>query len=60
MVFFKEFGELFLICIPLGIPAVDNADSEAVRINFLSHYSSPSNFLTSKITVMWLVLFKIA
>ena len=25
-----------------------------------THYSSPSNFLTSKITVMWLVLLRIA
>ena len=54
-----EICEIFFACVPLSVPALYYAHSESVGINFLSHDYLPS-LISSRITVMWLVRFKIA
>ena len=55
MVFNQVVSEIFL-CVPSGIPVFDNADSQAMRIYFLSIMPSYLSFST---IVMWLILFSI-
>ena len=39
VILFQIFAEILFIGIPLGVPALDYADSQTVRINFLSHFT---------------------
>ena len=50
----EVIGEILLGRIPAGIPVLDYANAETVRINFLSH-DLPSYFIWSRTMVMWLV-----
>ena len=56
MIFRKVCSEI-LFCIPLGVPILDNTDSKAVRIDFLSHNDPP--YFSSSTTVIWLLRFRI-
>ena len=35
----QHFGEVFFVRVPLRVPTGDDADSQAVRIDFLTHLS---------------------
>ena len=37
VVFHEEVAERIVLCEPTGIPILDNADTETVRIYFLAH-----------------------
>ena len=51
-----QIADLFLACIPSGIPVLDNADAETMRINFLSHNSASFPYsLSATAIMMWLV-----
>ena len=41
VIFDDQIADLLFSCVPSGIPVFDNADTQAVRINFLSHLSPP-------------------
>jgi len=43
-IFNEEIGEILLGGVPTGVPIFDDANAEAVRINFLTHYSFPPYF----------------
>lgn len=57
LVLFDEFGDVFFVGVPLGIPIFYDTYSQSVGINFLTH-AVLLQALSSSTTVMWLVRFK--
>ena len=51
----QEVGKMLFIGIPTGIPALDDADTGSMRINFLAHNTLLPYSFSSKMMVMWLV-----
>ena len=56
VIFNYQIADFVFSCVPSGIPVFDNADSQSVGINFLTHNSAsfPYSFSATQI-VMWLV-----
>ena len=51
-IFVKEFGILFAVSVPTGLPIVDDAESISYRVNLLTHCFTPPYF-SHTTTVMW-------
>ena len=50
-----EIADFVVPGVPAGVPVLYDADTQAVRINFLSHASTPPYSFSATTTVMWLV-----